>query len=141
MSFVRSFEWLVIGIVAFVATGCASVGGAAGQGGLEARVAAYWAARAVGDHVTAYPFEEISTKPEGSLQRYISSRGAIVYTKAEVLEVKRVSEDAAEAKVALSYRLPMPGMRNLIEAVATDHWRLIDGEWYHVTRPGVMWQQ
>lgn len=129
-------RWVGVVLAASVLSACATSGQS--RMSLEERVEAYWAARAVGDYVSAYPFEAVSTQPDGSLQRYISTRGAIQYSNVKVLEVTKTADDAAEAKVAVSYRLPLPGMRKPVDAVVTSYWRLIEGQWYHSPRPGAM---
>lgn len=104
------------------------------------RAEAYWAARVIGDHVTAYEYEAVSVGPDASLQRYLNARGTMAYERASVEEVRLVSPDKAEVRVAFAYRLPLPGMRRPIDAEAWTDWVMIDGKWYHSPRPSVMWQ-
>lgn len=104
------------------------------------RAEAYWAARVVGDHVTAYQYEAVSTEPEATLQGYISSRGTIRYDRASVEEVRMLADDKAEVRVALAYRFPLPGLKKAIEAEVWTDWVRIDGKWYNLPRDGAMWQ-
>ncbi|MEY6431615.1 hypothetical protein ABC977_04245 [Thioalkalicoccus limnaeus] len=104
------------------------------------RAEAYWAAMLVGDYITAYRYEALSTESAADLQGYLTSRGGLQYSRAEVLDVRLVAEDRAEVLVALAYRLPMLGTRDPIEAEAWSDWVLIDGAWYHRPQRGSFWR-
>ncbi|MFA7606877.1 MAG: hypothetical protein WCY08_09880 [Rhodocyclaceae bacterium] len=117
--------------------GCSSLPRAeGGEDALMKRAEAYWAARVANDLVTAYEFEAVSTRPEGSLQRYISGRGGVAIERGEVLSAKVLDDGRGEVTVMLGYRLPMPGMRKPVEGAAKSYWQLIDGRWYHEPRSG-----
>lgn len=98
------------------------------------RAQAYWAARVAGDHITAFGFEEVSTRPNASLQRYVQGSGAITYLSAEVLEVVIKDEDRASLRVKLAYRAPVPGLKRPLEGEAWFDWVRIDGAWYSAVR-------
>lgn len=132
---------LFLALVATAITGCASAPTLDDEAALRARAEAYWAARVANDHVEAYRFEVVSTQADASLQRYLAGRGPVSLHSAEVTEVRILDDGEGEVSVRMSYRLPLPGMRDPITGDALSHWRSIEGQWYHSPRPGAMWQR
>lgn len=98
------------------------------------RAQAYWDARVVGDHIKAFGFEEASTRPDVSLQRYLQRSGAITYLSAEVQEVLIKDADRASVRVKMSYRAPVPGLKRPLEGEAWTDWVRIKGLWYNSGR-------
>lgn len=114
---------------------CATTGGFGDPAtAVRERAQAYWAARVVGDHIKAFGFEEVSTRPDASLQRYLQGSGAIQYLSADVQEVVIKADDRASVRTKLSYRAPVPGLKRPLEGDAWTDWVLIKGSWYHAGR-------
>ena len=114
---------------------CATTGGFGDPAAaVRERAQAYWAARVVGDHIKAFGFEEVSTRPDASLQRYLQGSGTIQYLSAEVQEVVVKADDRASVRTKLSYRAPVPGLKRPLEGDAWTDWVLIKGSWYHAGR-------
>lgn len=100
------------------------------------RARAYWGVMQKNDPVSAWKFEAASQDQSLTMDAYFK-RGGIVYDAVEVRSVRMVSEDAAEVEVSMRYTLPLVRVKNQ-EATVQDHWRRIDGVWYHEIRRGVL---
>ncbi len=133
-------------VVLALATGCATgIGGAtgvahSGAGGDKAallqRAQAYWAIQQKNDSVAAWSFEEVSKDPAWTLEAYLK-RGGIVYDSVEVRDVKSIEGDEAVVDVQMRFSVPLLRIKGQ-EALAQDHWRLIDGVWFHVIKKSAM---
>jgi len=127
----------VAGVVfAFTLTGCATIGqgehGKTEQALLQ-RATAYWAAMQDNDRATAWNYEELSTKPEATLQAYLR-RGGIVYEEVQVQGVEAMEGDKATVKVAMVYSVPAVRVKNTATQLQ-DEWVWNGEQWYHAHRP------
>jgi len=100
------------------------------------RAGAFWTATQANDAPAAWPYEELSKKPGWTLQAYMQ-RGGIVYNEVQVTEVLSVDGGKALVEVKVVYSVPLVRMHN-IEAVLRDEWVLLDGQWYHADRKGLL---
>lgn len=122
-------------ITPMILSACATVGSFGDPAStVRERAQAYWAARVAGDHITAFGFEEVSTRPNANLQRYIQGRGSIKYLSADVQEVVIRDEGRASVRITLAYRAPVPGLKRPLEGEAWFDWVLINGAWYSAGR-------
>ncbi len=114
---------------------CATTGGFGDPAAaVRERAQAYWAARVVGDSIKAYGLDEVSTRPDASIQRYVQLSGNIQYLSAEVQEVVLKTEDRASVRTKLAYRAPVPGLKQALEGDVWTDWVRIKGAWYHAGR-------
>jgi len=113
---------------------CAAPGGkvahaGASEAALLARAQAYWDAIKAGDRVTAWDYVAASKNPNVTLQDYVK-RGGVTYNRVQIMGVRSLQGDAAVLDVSINYSVPVLNIRNQ-DKVQPDHWRLIDGAWYH----------
>ncbi|WP_406623200.1 hypothetical protein [Acidovorax sp. SDU_ACID1] len=127
----------IASLVALSLMGCASVPGhgAKTQEALLQRATAYWQAMKDNDRVTAWGYEELSKKPDWTLQGYLK-RGGLVYDEVKVLSAGAIEGDRAAVHVKMTYSVPAVRVKN-ITAERQDQWIWIDGQWYHADRPAV----
>lgn len=141
----RPLRRTVLAAAVLLLAGCAGIpsapepGSDADRAQLLERARAYWAAIQANDGVTAWTYEEISLDPRWTLQAYLK-RGGIVFDEIEVLEVVRLEGDSATVRVRQKYSLPQIRLKGQ-EAMLDDLWKRIDGRWYHVHKPSVMFGQ
>ncbi|MCK9516183.1 MAG: hypothetical protein WCZ18_07380 [Ottowia sp.] len=134
-------RWLLASVstaAALLAGACASggsvIGAGSGEDALLERARAYWDAIKDNDRLAAWPLDELSLDPRWTLQDYVK-RGGIIYHEAEVLGVHEIDGDQAQVDVRIRFDVPQARMRNQ-KGVIHDHWRLVDGLWYHEHRRG-----
>lgn len=132
----RVMLWLAAPALPVVLSACAATGGSAqaqaaptDEAALRARAQAYWDLVRANDRAAAWPFEELSLDPRATLQAYVR-RGGIVYDKAEVRAVRSIEGDQAVLDVWAEYSVPLMRLKDQ-RGLLADHWRLIDGTWYH----------
>ncbi len=125
----------VASLLALGLTGCATGPAQTGktQEALLQRATAYWAALKDNDRVTAWGYEELSKKPEWTLQGYVK-RGGLVYEEVHVLGAGPIQGESAKVNVKLVYSIPVARVKN-IESELQDEWVWLDGQWYHAARP------
>ncbi|MFZ5580743.1 MAG: hypothetical protein ACOZAQ_09825 [Pseudomonadota bacterium] len=127
----------LLGVLALAAlglgSGCAML--QTPEESLRERAQAFWDARKLGDDVTAYKYEELSKRPESTLQNYLKGRAAMEYRRIDIKSVRIVSPTEAEVILDMAYSVPAIGLKKPIEGQSKDPWVLIDGEWYHAFRP------
>lgn len=124
----------VAAILVFLVAGCAVLKRSPEEA-LSERAGAFWEARRIGDHITAYQYEEISLNPEMNLQKYLKGRGGIEYQDVEVKEVRLVGPTEGEVLIHMSYTVPVAGISTPIKGDGKDRWVLINGRWYHAWQP------
>jgi len=117
-------------------TGCATTGmGERGktEAALLQRANAYWTAVKDNDRATAWNYEEVSIKPDWTLQAYLR-RGGIVYEAAQVQSDATIEGNQATVNVKLEYSVPQVRAKN-IHTELPDKWVWLNGQWYHAHRP------
>ena len=114
------------------AAGAAPVASEADKAALMKRAQAYWDLVRANDRVAAWAYEAASKDKSLTLEAYIK-RGGVVYDAVEVRSVRSIEGNDAVLDVWTKYGIPMLRLKSQ-EAVAQDHWRLIDGVWHHVLR-------
>lgn len=108
--------------------GCS--GGAQETEAVRVRAQTYWDARVDGDWVTAYEYEEISTRPDAMLQQYMANQGSLRYKSVTVKDVALTSAERANVKVEMLYFFPMRGATEPVQAEVDTVWVKQGGEWY-----------
>lgn len=104
---------------------------------LEQRARGFWAARMAGDLIATFEYEDAKLSGSTSLQQYVTSRGALVYKRAEVkgAECTGGTEDCV-VQVAVEYILPAMGTKPIASEIK-DPWHLVDGQWVHRFKTGI----
>lgn len=127
----RFLHALGVPAAALVLTACGSQPHSAGADPalLLQRARDYWALVKANDKLAAWPYEFASKDPKASIEGYIK-KGGVVYHAVEVRGVRELEGDRAVLDVWFEYSVPAVRLRNQ-KAAAEDHWRLLDGVWYH----------
>lgn len=89
----------------------------------------YWTLVKANDKLAAWPYELASKDPRATIEGYVK-KGGVVYHAVEVRGVRELEGDRAILDVWFEYSVPAAQLRNQ-QALAEDHWRLLDGAWYH----------
>jgi hypothetical protein len=100
---------------------------------LAQRASAYWEAVKAGDLVAMYDYEELSRKPEASLQKYVQSKGGIRYLGYEIQSIKLLPPNEAEVTLEVEYLVP-PVIQKPVKSQLRDRWVKIGSTWYHALR-------
>lgn len=116
--------------------GCASTPSPqSDQEALLERAREYWKLSRQNDNLNAWKYEAASKDQSMTLEGYLK-RGGIVYDSVEVLGVRGLEGDLAQVSLRIRYDIPQLRVKNK-EAEIQDHWRRIDGLWYHAPRPSL----
>jgi hypothetical protein len=120
----------VLGTLVLCLGGCDGNPAKTPEQALSERAHAYWEAGKLRDYATVYSLE--SDALDGKLrpdetQRIVPQSSLLSY------ELKNIQIHDKEAEIEVDEKLSLPQLHKPLTNSITDHWILIDGQWYHRT--------
>ena len=117
------------GLLAFWLAGCAGQPAKTPEQALAERAHAYWDAGKLRDAATIYRLESgsLDGKLTPDMVRIPASGAASLLS----YEFKRIQIHDKEAEIEVDAQILLPALHKPYTDRRTDHWILIDGQWYH----------
>jgi hypothetical protein len=120
----------VLGLLVLWLAGCAGNPAKTPEQALVERAHAYWDAAKLHDAATVYRLES------GSLDGKLTPDAAqsmVLNSSLLSYNFKHIQIHDKEAEIEVEAKLSLPQLHTPFTNRTTQHWILIDGEWYHLT--------